>query len=166
MEKAYVYKTRLGRFLISVDDDAVTGVELYIEDEKELTNEQLLMNYEILETEIMKETVRQLIEYLEGKRKIFDVKINPKGTEFQKKVWEALRAIPYGETRTYKQIAEAVGNSKASRAVGMANNKNPIICIIPCHRVIGGNGKLVGFACGLEVKDQLLRIENEKYDKK
>jgi len=161
-----VYKTRLGRFLISVDDDAVTGVELYIEDEKELTNEQLLMNYEILETEIMKETVRQLIEYLEGKRKIFDVKINPKGTEFQKKVWEALRAIPYGETRTYKQIAEAVGNSKASRAVGMANNKNPIICIIPCHRVIGGNGKLVGFACGLEVKDQLLRIENEKYDKK
>ena len=166
MEKAYVYKTRLGRFLISVDDDAVTGVELYIEDEKELTNEQLLMNYEILETEIMKETVRQLIEYLEGKRKIFDVKINPKGTEFQKKVWDALRAIPYGETRTYKQIAEAVGNSKASRAVGMANNKNPIICIIPCHRVIGGNGKLVGFACGLEVKDQLLRIENEKYDKK
>ena len=112
MEKAYVYKTRLGRFLISVDNDAVTGVELHIEDDKELTNEQLLVNYEYVETEIMKETARQLIEYLEGKRKTFDIKINPRGSEFQKKVWEALRAIPYGETRTYKQIAEAVGNSK------------------------------------------------------
>lgn len=165
MERAYIYKTNLGRFLMLEDGTAIIGLELFIEGEDQLTDEQILVGYEVAETDRIKEAAKQLFEYLEGVRKTFDIKINPKGTEFQKKVWQALRAIPYGETRTYKQIAEAVGSPKASRAVGMANNKNPIICIIPCHRVIGANGKLVGFACGLDVKEKLLRIENKNFDK-
>ncbi len=88
--------------------------------------------------------------------------LNPNGTVFQKKVWNALCNIPYGETRSYKQVAEAVGNNKASRAVGMANNKNPIMIVIPCHRVIGSNGSLVGYAGGLDIKEKLLFLENKK----
>lgn len=82
-----------------------------------------------------------------------------KGTEFQKKVWKQLTYIPYGETRTYKEIAVAIGNPKASRAVGMANNKNPITIVVPCHRVVGSNGKMVGYAGGLDMKKKLLDLE-------
>ena len=82
-----------------------------------------------------------------------------KGTDFQKQVWQALLKIPFGETRSYKQIAEAIGNPKAVRAVGMANNKNPLLIVVPCHRVIGTNGKLVGYAVGLDKKEYLLRLE-------
>ncbi len=84
----------------------------------------------------------------------------PKGTDFQKKVWQALCEIPYGETFSYKKVAQKIGNEKACRAVGMANNKNPIAIIVPCHRVIGENGKLVGYAGGLEVKKKLLVLES------
>ena len=111
------------------------------------------------ETPLIKEACRQLSEYLKGERKTFDLPLNPKGTDFQKCVWRALCDIPYGETRTYKQIAEAIGNPKAVRAVGMANNRNPITIIVPCHRVIGANGKLVGYGGGLEMKEFLLRLE-------
>ncbi|MBE6050453.1 MAG: methylated-DNA--[protein]-cysteine S-methyltransferase [Clostridium sp.] len=103
--------------------------------------------------------MKQISEYLEGNRKEFDFPIYLEGTEFQKKVWDTLRKIPYGETRSYKDIAIMVGNEKASRAVGGANNKNPIIIAVPCHRVIGKNGKLVGFGCGIDVKEKLLDIE-------
>ena len=98
-------------------------------------------------------------EYLKGERKEFDLPLNPKGTDFQKRVWRALCDIPYGEMRSYKQIAKAVGNSKAVRAVGMANNRNPITIVVPCHRVIGADGKLVGYGGGLEMKEFLLRLE-------
>ena len=98
MEKAYIYKTNLGRFLMLEDGTAITGLELIIEDEDELTDEQILVGYEVSETDRIKEAAEQLFEYLDGARKTFDIKINPKGTEFQKKVWQALRAIPYGET--------------------------------------------------------------------
>jgi len=101
----------------------------------------------------------ELNEYFAGKRTQFSVPLNPKGTEFQRKVWRALQSIPYGETRSYKEIAIAVGNEKASRAVGMANNKNPIAIAIPCHRVIGADGKLVGYAGGMETKIHLLELE-------
>lgn len=119
--------------------------------------------YDFIEkdTKLLLETKRQLQEYLEGKRKEFELPIEQEGTKFQKQVWEALRKIPYGETRTYKEIAKMVGNEKASRAVGMANNKNSIPIIIPCHRVIGSNGKLVGYALGLDVKQYLLDLENK-----
>lgn len=103
----------------------------------------------------------QIEEYLAGGRKAFDFPMRLEGTPFQIKVWQALCAIPYGETRTYKQIAEQIGNPKASRAVGMANNKNPIAIVVPCHRVIGANGKLVGYAGGLEMKKALLDLERK-----
>ena len=103
----------------------------------------------------------QLKEYFNGQRKKFDIQFKMHGTEFQKKVWKQLLKIPYGQTRTYKQIAESIGNAKACRAVGMAIHNNPIAIIIPCHRVIGSNGKLTGYAGGLEFKKYLLQIENE-----
>lgn len=108
---------------------------------------------------ILLETQKQLSEYFEGQRKIFDLPLNFEGTEFQQKVWQALLTIPFGETRSYKDIAEQIGNVKAVRAVGAANGKNPISIIAPCHRVVGANGKLVGFAGGLENKDVLLKLE-------
>ncbi len=102
----------------------------------------------------------QLDEYFAGKRKSFDVPYVLSGTDFQKKVWDALTAIPYGETASYKDIAIKVGNPKASRAIGMANNKNPITIIVPCHRVIGSTGKLVGYAGGMSMKEKILDLES------
>jgi methylated-DNA-[protein]-cysteine S-methyltransferase len=101
----------------------------------------------------------QIQEYFNKKRKWFDVPINPKGTDFQKRVWGELSRIPYGELKSYKEIAWALGNENASRAVGMANSRNPIPLIIPCHRVIGTNGSLTGFAHGLEIKKWLIQFE-------
>ncbi len=110
-------------------------------------------------TALTNEAHEQLCEYFEGKRKKFTVPYKLIGTEFQKSVWKALCDIPYGEVRSYKDVAIAVGNPKASRAIGMANNKNPITVIVPCHRVIGSSGKLVGYAGGLEMKKFLLDME-------
>lgn len=101
----------------------------------------------------------QLREYFAGARRTFDLPLAPHGTAFQQRVWAALRAIPYGETRTYGELAAAIGSPNASRAVGMANHRNPIPIIIPCHRVIGANGTLTGYAGGLEVKQKLLALE-------
>jgi len=108
---------------------------------------------------ILVETERQLDEYFAGRRKVFDVALDVSGTEFQKKVWGALLAIPYGETRTYADIARQIGHPTAVRAVGAANGRNPLSIVAPCHRVIGSSGALTGFAGGLEVKAQLLRLE-------
>lgn len=103
--------------------------------------------------------VEQLNEYFEGKRKSFELPLYLCGSPFQLKVWEALQQIPFGETKTYKDVAQMIGKPKAVRAVGAANNKNPIPIIIPCHRVIGSNGTLVGYAGGLEKKHRLLQLE-------
>jgi methylated-DNA-[protein]-cysteine S-methyltransferase len=111
---------------------------------------------------VLVETERQLNEYFAGTRTTFTMTLDFVGTEFQKKVWQALVAIPFGETRSYADIAREIGNPKAVRAVGAANGKNPISIIAPCHRVIGSNGKLTGFAGGLEVKAFLLKIETAK----
>lgn len=108
---------------------------------------------------------KQINEYFEGKRKTFDFLIKAEGTDFQKKVWRALCAIPYGETRTYKEIAQAVGRAKACRAVGMANNRNPISFAVPCHRVIGADGSLVGYGGGLDLKHTLLQMERNNKEK-
>lgn len=108
---------------------------------------------------LLDEAEAQLQAYFAGVRTTFDLPLAPKGTPFQRAVWDALRAIPCGETRTYAQIAAAVGNPKACRAVGMANNRNPIAILIPCHRVIGANGSLTGYAGGLAVKKALLALE-------
>lgn len=104
---------------------------------------------------------QQVTEYWNGQRREFDFPYLLRGTEFQQKVWRALCAIPYGETRTYGEIAAAVGSPKAYRAVGMANHQNPILIAVPCHRVIGANGKLVGYGSGLDMKEALLQLEKE-----
>ena len=121
--------------------------------------EEMAKNSIQKETSLIKNTKQQLDEYFAGKRKKFDIPIKLDGTDFQIKVWKELLKIPYGETCSYLDIAKCIGNPKASRAVGMANNKNKIIIIVPCHRVIGSNKKLVGYACGLDVKEKLLELE-------
>jgi len=110
--------------------------------------------------------VLQLNEYFSGARRKFDLNLIPEGTEFQKKVWEALTTIPYCKTASYGEIAKKIGNPDASRAVGMANNKNKISIIIPCHRVIGATGKLVGYAGGLWRKEWLLNFEKRNQNDK
>jgi methylated-DNA-[protein]-cysteine S-methyltransferase len=111
---------------------------------------------------ILLETERQLKDYFAGKLQTFSVKLDFTGTEFQKKVWGALLTIPFGETRSYAQIARKIGQPKAVRAVGAANGKNPLSIIAPCHRVIGSDGKLTGFAGGLDVKASLLKLETAR----
>ena len=103
--------------------------------------------------------VKQLKEYFSGKRKDFNLPLASEGTVFQKQVWKKLRAIPYGQTQSYGEVAKAIKAPKASRAVGMANNKNPLCIVVPCHRVIGANGKLTGYAGGLRTKKWLLDHE-------
>jgi len=105
------------------------------------------------------EAIKQLEEFFDGKRTTFNLKLNSRGTDYQKKVWQALEAIPYGECYSYKDVATLIGNPKASRAVGLANNRNPIPLLIPCHRVVGSNKKLVGYAYGLELKQELIDHE-------
>jgi len=114
------------------------------------------------ETPLTAQAAEELDEYFAGRRKIFTVPLSPHGTQFQLAVWEALRAIPYGQTRTYGEIAAALGRPKAARAVGMANHDNPLLIFTPCHRVVGKNGSLTGFACGLEVKRRLLELESAR----
>lgn len=149
MKNIFVYRTKIGLVAIEDNGTEITDVNVVSEDQINEMNE----------TELLKKAAMQLEEYLEGKRNSFDLPLNPKGTEFQKKVWAALCDIPYGETRSYKQIAEAVDNPKGCRAVGMANNKNPIMIFIPCHRVLGSNGSLTGYAGGLDMKEKLLSLE-------
>ena len=108
----------------------------------------------------LKESVNQLQEYFEGKRKQFNIKLSPEGTEFQKKVWKQLEGIPFGKTATYQQMANQLGDPKVIRAAASANGKNPISIIIPCHRVIGSDGSLTGYAGGLHRKKWLLEFEN------
>jgi methylated-DNA-[protein]-cysteine S-methyltransferase len=108
---------------------------------------------------VLVETERQLGQYFAGKRKTFSIALDMRGTRFQKDVWEALLAIPFGETRSYGQLAKQLGNPRASRAVGAANGRNPVSIIVPCHRVIGSSGKLTGFAGGLDAKAHLLGLE-------
>lgn len=155
MAFGYFYDMPIGRMFIAEDGLGISEVQLISGQDENY----YLKNYTIEETNLIKEAALQLKEYFKGKRKAFDIKLNPHGTEFQKKVWNALLQIPYGETRSYKEIAEAIGNAKACRAVGMANHNNPVMCIIPCHRVIGSDGSLTGYGCGIDIKEKLLKLE-------
>lgn len=149
-----IYEDLNHKIILVGDKDGITNL-FFDNGKKEIVISE---GWELSE-QYFSEAKQQLMEYFSGKRKVFQLKLNPKGTEFQKNVWNELIKIPYGETRTYKDIALAVGNHKASRAIGMANNRNPIPLIIPCHRVVGSNGKLVGYAYGLELKTELLNLE-------
>lgn len=153
MKYIFFYETEVGTICLVEEDDFITN--LYFKDEWDLED------CEVKETTLIKEAKRQLDEYFSGKRKEFDLPLRTQGTAFQQKVWNALLEIPYGETRYYGEIANIIGNSKASRAVGLANNRNPISIFIPCHRVIGKNGKLVGYGGGLHVKELLLDLEKK-----
>lgn len=153
MKSIYYYQTKIGKIVIAEENNAITN--LYFEDITALNNTV------IKETSLLKEASHQLADYLDGKRKYFELPLSPEGTDFQKTVWRALQQVPYGETRSYRDIADIIGKPKASRAIGMANYKNPILLLIPCHRVIGSNGKLVGYAGGLGVKEYLLKMEKQ-----
>ena len=144
----YSYETKLGSVTFVEEDGTLLAITTHHTYEGKR-----------VETPLIKEAYRQLSEYLMGKRIRFDLPLNPRGTEFQQQVWKALCDIPHGETRSYKQIAETIGNPKAIRAVGMANNRNPLLIVIPCHRVIGANGKLVGYGAGIAMKEYLLKLE-------
>lgn len=111
------------------------------------------------ETPLLIQAFNQLDRYLAGELHEFSIPLNPEGTPFMKKVWNQLGRVPYGQTATYKDVAVAIGNPRAVRAVGQANRRNPIPIFIPCHRIIGSRGDLVGFSCGLEYKRQLLALE-------
>lgn len=115
----------------------------------------------VRERSVFKQAINQLESYFASELKRFDLVLKPQGTEFQCSVWQALQEIPYGDTWSYGQLAQRIGNPKASRAVGAANGKNPIPIIIPCHRVIGSSGNLTGFGGGLETKQTLLALEAE-----
>lgn len=156
MKYYHYYESPIGKLVIVHNDRGITN--LY------LAHLLQIENAIQEETDLIKEAVKQLDEYFNGLRQSFDLPLALAGTHFQQKVWQALRNIPCGKTYSYKQIAEQIGNSKASRAIGMANNKNPILLLIPCHRVIGANGKLIGFAAGLEMKKYLLTLEGTSYE--
>lgn len=153
MKYYYTYPTILSDVIIAEEDGFITNVNIRQKLEDDCIQK---------ETELICKAYKQLDEYLKGERKEFNLPLKAEGTKFQMSVWNALCNIPYGETRSYKDIAVAINNEKASRAVGNANNKNPIPIFIPCHRVIGANGKLVGYGCGLDIKEKLLEIEKNK----
>jgi len=149
------YESEIGKIGIAEKNGRITNV--YITD-KELPKE-----IQLCETPLLREAVRQFEGYFSGHLKKFTLPIEPTGTAFMKQVWAALCEIPYGMTATYGEIAAKIGKAKASRAVGLANNRNPIPIIIPCHRVIGANGCLTGYAGGLEMKKRLLELERSAY---
>ncbi len=158
MTFTYVYRTIVGDMMILSDNDFITGIRF----EKEIKNNNS-SDYIFKEISIIKDIYKQLLEYFCGKRKKFYVQMRQGGTDFQQKVWKALEDIPYGETLSYKDIAIKIGNPKACKAVGMANNKNNLPILVPCHRVIGSNGKLVGYSSGLDIKLKLLELESKYF---
>ena len=149
MKYSYNYNILLGNITIVTDEEFL--IEIIFGKE----------NIGVVkETSLIKETKKQIDEYIIRERKAFDIPIKMIGTDFQIKVWEELKKIEYGTSISYQALAERVKNKNYARAVGLANNKNPIPIIVPCHRVIGKNGKLVGYAGGLDIKSKLLEIEN------
>ena len=156
--KIFFYQTDLGRIGIAEKSRMVSHL-LFENTVKDIPVA------EITETPLIKEAAAQLNAYLSGRKKDFDLPLMPAGTPFMQKVWKALQTIPYGKTVSYKDIAVAIGSPQACRAVGLANNKNPLPIFIPCHRVIGKNGNLIGYGGGLSIKKKLLSIEGALREK-
>lgn len=154
MKKLIYYKSPIGTIAIADDGNKISDIFFG-------KPGFLQTQFREAETELNLEAKRQLEEYFEGKRTSFDLLLAMEGTPFQVSVWEALLKVPYGETRSYRDIAEDIGNPNAYRAVGLANNKNPIAVVIPCHRVVGANGDMVGYGGGLSKKRQLLILEEK-----
>lgn len=146
----------LGELRLTADDHGLTGV--YMEEHRH--GPDGVDPAWVRDDPRFTEATRQLDEYFRGERETFDLPLNPEGTPFQRKVWAALAAIPFGEVRTYRDIAEEIGRPTAYRAVGLANGRNPISIIVPCHRVIGASGALTGYGGGVERKQTLLDLES------
>lgn len=176
--QAYYINSTIGGLLLTVDEEreSLTGLryiqhnealkqpdymgEICLETEGDMQRTEDGSSFrEVHPTGIVQETVRQLREYFAGERRKFELKLQLTGTAFQLRVWDALQSIPYGETKSYRYIAERIGSPKAYRAVGGANHKNPVMIIVPCHRVIGADGSMTGFGCGINIKEQLLELE-------
>ena len=150
MSVTYTFNSPIGAVRLTEDDGSITRIEL-IDATDEATS-----------TPLQREAARQILAFLRGERQQLEFSIRMVGTSFQQRVWHVLRQIPYGTTRTYGEVAAEIGNPRASRAVGMACNKNPLLLIVPCHRVIGANGKLTGFAYGTDAKQRLLELEGSR----
>lgn len=146
----YTMRSPVGLLTVTEENGALTSLRFGGEEETPPS------------TPLLQETQRQLTAFFGGTLNAFDLPLAPKGTAFQQAVWQALLTIPYGRTRSYGEIAAAIGKPGACRAVGMANHQNPIAIIIPCHRVVGKNGSLTGYAGGLAVKQALLELEQKK----
>lgn len=157
MNYAYL-ETPIGTLLIAGDEEAVRRIEFPKKDKAARPEP----DWRESSRGAVGEAVRQLREYFGGERAEFDLPLAPEGTQFQRGVWRRLQEIPYGETISYGELAKRVGNPRASRAVGAANGQNPIPIVIPCHRVIGANGKLTGFGGGLPIKEALLALESKQ----
>jgi methylated-DNA-[protein]-cysteine S-methyltransferase len=147
----YIYPSPVGKLLLAGDSDGLQHIQF----ESNIVVEKHWQQSKVAFTSV----IQQLDEYFAKQRQQFELKLNPQGTDFQKQVWCQLQKIPFGQTKYYAEIAAEINSPKAARAIGMANNKNPIPIIIPCHRVIGKNGSLTGFAGGLDIKQQLLGLE-------
>lgn len=151
----YTYNTIIGNISIYENNNYIIGIQMF-------HNYNPTLKYIFKNTLLIQQTYKQLNEYFEGLRQKFTIPIKLTGTIFQQKVLKELMKIPYGSTTTYKNIAEKIGNPKGYRAVGMACNKNPLLIIVPCHRIIGSNNNLTGFALGIDIKQKLLNIEKHK----
>ncbi|MDK2801419.1 MAG: methylated-DNA-[protein]-cysteine S-methyltransferase [Clostridiales bacterium] len=162
------YCSPLGIIYIAASDKGICKIVLPGQSEQELVIwlQKNFSKFVQKETDIIKQTASELAEYFNQQRTDFTIPLHLIGTAFQKKVWKELMKIPYGSTVSYGYIASKIGNPKACRAVGGANNKNPIPIVIPCHRIVGSTGKLVGYGGGLDLKEKLLKIENIKDFKK
>lgn len=146
----YSFDTRLGTMALAAQDGAITRLYLPAAPTPRMASHP---------TPLLEQAKGQVLDYLAGGRRVFDLPLAPQGTPFQQRVWQALLDIPYGQTRCYRDIAQAVDCPQGFRAVGMANNRNPIPIVIPCHRVVGADGSLVGYASGLDMKRALLALE-------
>ncbi len=153
------YQSPIGLLKISTDNQAITEI-LFVQTEKNKADEKII-ELQKTENEILNSCIDQLEEYFSGERKIFELTLNQIGTDFQRNVWEKLTAIPYGKTISYMDLSKRIGNTKAIRAVGTANGSNNIAIVVPCHRVIGSNGELTGYAGDLWRKKWLLEHEGK-----
>lgn len=151
MKSLLLVETVIGRLGLVAEGDYLTAV--YFE------HESRPPDLPVRETALLSEARAQLMAYFAGQLRTFTLPLAPAGTAFQRRVWQVLRGIPYGETVSYKEVARRIGNEKATRAVGQANNRNPLPIFIPCHRVIGANGAMVGYGGGLGIKEKLLALE-------
>lgn len=150
MKRIFCFDSEIGKLWLAEEDGALTDISFAADIKGEFLTEK---------SPLLQQAACQLQEYLRGDRQDFSLPLALQGTPFQQRVWQALLQIPYGQTRTYGQIAQMIGSPKACRAVGMANHNNPVAIVVPCHRVIGADGSLTGYSAGVSLKKKLLELE-------